>query len=476
MTGAKREIKAGIGYTLGNILIKGISFLSIPIFTRILDTTQYGVFNTYMAYEAIIATLMSIGMYASIKNSKYDFPGKVDLYVSTIIRITLYVLAGGLLLVGIFRNQLTVFTGLPFVFLIVLMFQSYGSVMLSISNAKLSLDYHYKKYLAFAFFNTILNVGLSIILIQFVFRENRECGRILGSAIPLILIACYVVFTEGKKASFKYDKKMAKYALLFGLPMVWHYMSQTIQSQIDRIMISRIVDNASTGIYSFAYSIAVILQVIYYSTDNVWSVWMYERMDSRDFSAIQKTVKKYILLITTIAGIMLVGSREFIMVMSKPDYWTGVNVFIPCLLGIYMLFLYTIPAGVEYYYKETKFIAIMTSIAAVINIVMNYILISRFGYNAAAFATMISYAVTFLGHWFVARQLTTKKDGIILYDIKTFIIPYFFLTAIGVAVYFLNPYPLIKYGICFIIVVIVGFINKGDLQNLIAAVKRKVSR
>ena len=47
-------VKAGIGYTVGNILIKGISFMTLPVFSRLLTTEQFGVYNVFVSYEAIL--------------------------------------------------------------------------------------------------------------------------------------------------------------------------------------------------------------------------------------------------------------------------------------------------------------------------------------------------------------------------------------------------------------------------------------
>ena len=51
--GNSKAVKAGIGYTIGNYLIKGLSFLTIPIFTRLLSTEDYGIVNIFGAYENI---------------------------------------------------------------------------------------------------------------------------------------------------------------------------------------------------------------------------------------------------------------------------------------------------------------------------------------------------------------------------------------------------------------------------------------
>ena len=54
---SNRVLKAGIGYTIGNYLLKGLSFFTIPIFTRLLTTQDYGKYNVFLSYENIIFVL-----------------------------------------------------------------------------------------------------------------------------------------------------------------------------------------------------------------------------------------------------------------------------------------------------------------------------------------------------------------------------------------------------------------------------------
>ncbi|NRO16984.1 hypothetical protein IMAU40093_01475 [Lactobacillus helveticus] len=49
-----KVLKAGFGYTIGNYLLKGLSFVSIPIYTRLLSTSSYGAFNNFLTYEKYI--------------------------------------------------------------------------------------------------------------------------------------------------------------------------------------------------------------------------------------------------------------------------------------------------------------------------------------------------------------------------------------------------------------------------------------
>ena len=65
--GNNKAFTAGVGYTLGNLLIKGIVFFSLPIFTRILSPEDYGIVNTYTAYNAIFCMILGL----SIQAKKY---------------------------------------------------------------------------------------------------------------------------------------------------------------------------------------------------------------------------------------------------------------------------------------------------------------------------------------------------------------------------------------------------------------------
>lgn len=471
-----KEIKAGLGYTIGNVFIKGMAFVSLPIFSRILTTEQFGIYNTYMAYEAILAIILGLGMYSSIKNAKIDFPDDVDAYVSTLLKVTLVPLIICILIIVFARDYVSKLLDLDRWLLLLLVFQSYGSAMLSISNSRLSLDYNYKKYLGFAAFNTIVNVVLSLILITCFFSENREWGRIIGSAIPLIMIGIYVFGYYTKVGKNRFKISMARYGMHIGFPLIWHYLSQQVQNQFDRIAITKLIGASSTGIYSFAYTIANILQVVFYSTENVWSVWLYEQMSKKKYSEIREASRKYMLLIACIAIMMLVGSREVIMIMGDKEYWEGSIIFIPILIGIFLLYLYTIPAGIEYYYKKTKYIALMTAVAAFVNISLNFLLIPILGYIIAAYTTMISYAVQFTAHWFISNRILKNEGVPKVFYLSDLMKIFSMVCSAGIVVNFTNPFPVIKYGIFVIFFSVLGYKNRNNVMILLNSIKKGRSK
>lgn len=469
-----KELKAGLGYMVGNMFIKGISFITLPIFTRLLTTNDFGIYNTYGAYESILAILLGVGMYSSIKNANYDYKDKLNTYVATLISILCCCSGGAMILGLLFHRVIKIATGFTVAIIILIVLQAFGTASLNIANAELSLRYDYKRYLIYAGINTIGNVALSLVLICTLFSNNRSVGRIMGSSLPLFGLGCWILYTYFKKANTKFDKGMAKYALVFGFPLVWHYLAQNVASQFDRIMITSMVGNSETGIYSFVYTIASIFSILFYSTDNVWSVWFYKKMEQKQYNEIRKQANKYIALFGSLGILMMLFSKEIIKLMSSRQYWAGADLFMPILVGLFFLFLYTIPVAIEYYYKETKYIAITTFVSAIANIILNYIFILLCGYKAAAYTTAASYFVMFIMHWIISKRIMKKYSDEELFKIKDFIKPIIMIICAAIIVMVLNNYLFVKYVIIVVLFITLIIKYKDVVKKIPELIKEKI--
>ena len=100
-----KVLKAGIGYTIGNYLLKGINFLTIPIFTRLMSTSDYGTYSIYMTYNSIISVFIAFALHSSINNAKYKFKEKYEQYISSILILPIMFLSGLLILVNLFGTR-----------------------------------------------------------------------------------------------------------------------------------------------------------------------------------------------------------------------------------------------------------------------------------------------------------------------------------------------------------------------------------
>lgn len=400
-----RVIKAGIGYTVGNYMLKGLSFLTVPVFSRLLSTSEYGIFNTYLAYQTILFLLIGLALHTSLKNARYKYGENFARYNSNCILLALVSLLIWLLLGNLLYPLYGTWLGFSRVIVNLLLLDSFGTALIQFFNVYVGLDYQYTAFLKISAFNALANLGLSVFFILTVFRSDRAIGRILGNALPVILIAVVIIWYFWRQAKPVPDKEYVRYAVSYSLPLIPHGISQVILSQFDRIMIQNMIGSAQAGIYSFGYTIFSIINVTANSLDNVWGPWFYEKMAAERYDDIRKAGSKYAFGMMVFSGMVMLGTPELVKLLGAKEYWDAMYSVIPIVVGGYFMFLYTFPSCVEYYYEKTKYIALGTGMAAGINIILNFLFIRKFGYLAAAYTTLVTYLLYFVFHYIIAWRV-----------------------------------------------------------------------
>lgn len=400
-----KVVKAGAGYVIGNYLLKGITFLSAPIFTRLLSTAEFGDFNTYLSYEAIFFIIVGLALHSSVNSAKYKFADKLEEYVSSIIVLILSSSAIWCILANIFFTAYSEYLDLDRLQVNILVFHCLSSALFQVYTTYISLSYSYINYLKVTAINAIANIVISLVFITTIFSESRTLGRILGTVIPIGFIGIYIVIWFFKKARPRIKIPFWKFGLRYSLPIVPHGISQVILSSFDRIMIKKMIGSAEAGIYSFSYTILSLFKVATSSLENVWKPWVFEKMNKQDYVSIKKRGNEYALGLAVFVVLIVLTSPEIIKILGDVDYWQSTPCVVPVMVGGFFAFLYTLPSAIEYYYEKTQFIAAGTIGAASLNILLNYFCIKEWGYIAAAYTTLITYLLYFVFHFFLARKI-----------------------------------------------------------------------
>ena len=396
-------IKAGLGYTIANILIKSVGFLSLPIFTRLLTTEEFGLFSVFMAYESILTCIIGFTMHTSVKKANYVFKNQIGTYVSTIIIIYLINTLILLIFVLVFKAYLVSWLDLSFISIVLLILYSLGTSTISLYNEKISISYNYKRYMLISAISSFGNIGLSLLLISTLFSSNHYLGRIVGATLSVFIITVSLIVFILKKNRPVFNKEYIKFAFVFSLPIIPHGISQVVLAQFDRVMIKKMVGDSKAGIYSFTSNIGIILSVISSSFITVWSSWCFEKLESNGKKEINKNASLLLLFFTFLTIGLLGISVELIKLLGTNAYWEGKNIVVPIILNAYILFIYSIIVQGEYYHKKTMWVLFGTIIAAIINVITNIFFISRYGYVAAAYTTLASYSLYLILHLIISR-------------------------------------------------------------------------
>lgn len=449
-----KALRSGIGYTIGNVLIKGINFLTLPIFSRILSQEEFGVYNVFASYDAILFVIMGMALHASIQSANLEFRGQINRYTSSIslIYIGNAVLFSGI--VALFYKQLSALLDLPPVAVLLLVLGSFSSALITLYNTRISLDYAYKKYLLVSACSSISNVGVSLVLILTVFRDQRALGRMIGSVVPLFVIAIVILITFFQKEKPRPNRAYWRFGIQYSLPIIPHGISQVLLNQFGRIMIRNMEGDGPAAIYSLAGNIKLILTIITDSIATAWNTWFYTCMDQGDRKGIQKrSVQLMGLFFIFTVGLMAL-SPELVFILGGKEYDLAKYVAIPMVLDAFILFLYNIIVPSEYYSKKTTFIMVGTMVAAIINIALNYVFIQRLGFLAVGYTTLFAYICYLVLHIIISRKL-----------VKFFILPLRWVAVVCIVLAGLAAWNLwmidrlfLRWGMCAVVVIPVALV------------------
>ena len=463
-----KALRSGIGYTIGNIFIKGINFLTLPIFSRLLSQEEFGVYNVFVSYDTMLFVIMGMALHSSIQSANLEFRGQINRYTSSISLIYLGNLVLFLAIAALFHQQLSQFLDLPPLAILMLVLGSFSSALVTLYNCRISLDYAYKKYLLVSACTSISNVGISLLLILSVFREDKAMGRIVGSIAPLFIIAIIILLSFYRKERPRPSKTYWRFGIKYSLPIIPHGISQILLNQFGRIMIRDMVSDAAAGIYSLAGNIKLVLTIITDSIATAWNTWFYTNMDKGDRKAIQKRAVQLMGLFFILTVGLMALSPEMVYILGGKEYDMAKYVAIPMVLDAFILFLYNIIVPSEYYSKKTTFIMVGTMVAAVINISLNYVFIQRFGYLSVGYTTLFAYICYLTMHIVISRKL-----------VKFFVLPlrWIFIVCLALAalaclnLLFIDSL-LLRWGICAVVVIPVALVllrnfTGGNIKQLL---------
>lgn len=408
-----KAVRAGVGYTVGNYLLKALSVAAMPVFARLMTTADYGLFNTYLSYGSILTILIGLMLQESLKSAKYRFGAEFDRYVSTCLMASLAVFAAWLIaanaLFPIYRDAL----GFDRLLTNLLLFYSYGNALISCFNVYVGLDYEYKSFFKVAALNGAGSLALSAALIAGVFRDCAYVGRILGTVAPAIGLGAWILVYFFRRSKPARGGGYLTFALRYSAPIIPHGLSQVVLANFDRIMLEKLSGASAAGLYSFGYTINTLISIAANSLDSAWGPWFFERMNEGDERAVRVNANRYAFGMLAFSGAVMLVSPEAIRLLGSAAYADAAYCTMPLTIAGYFAFLALLPMQAEYYFGSTRRIALGTAAAAALNVALNAAFIPKFGYVAAAYITMATYLIYFLVHCAQARGAAGRNlfDG-----------------------------------------------------------------
>ena len=386
-------------YGIGGIISRLIPLIMLPIVTRLMPGTEaFGVSDMATTVSQFGGALAIMGMYDAMYRMFFD---KDDLQYKKRVCSTAVVYT---------------FCTSAIVFIALLLCKKYIAIYI-LGN----IQYTYIVYLAAM--ATLVGATNGIISAPTRMQNKRKVFLITNTvspilsysiSIPLILKGHYMIalplaamisgfvmelsfFTMNREWFHPklFDKKLLKQLLFIAIPLLPNFLIYWIFNSSDKIMITNMIGIGAAGIYAIGSKLGNVSQLIYTAFAGGWQFFAFSTMKEKNQVKTNSMIFEYLGVVSFIATTFICAwSYLFYKVLFSQQYLSGYRVAPYLFLAPLLQMLFQIAANQFLVIKKTWPNFLVLSSGAVLNIVLNLVLIPVLGIEGASIATLVGYLVS----------------------------------------------------------------------------------
>ena len=445
------QAKASLWFLFANIFQKAVMVIFTPVFTRIMTTAEFSKYAVFQSWEAIFTVFatLNISSYATAKalvDIKEDKDGFI--FSAEIVTIILTLITfGAYVVIRFIYGDLG---NLPMPIMISLFCDI---IFVAIFNFWSQLERYYLKYRALV--RTSIFMGIFSPLIAFVLiYYSDEIGLYKGWAriVSVVLldggVAIGLFFLSSKRSHFKIQTQYWRYCISYCIPLIPHFLAAAFLQKASQLFVDRYSGGNASGIFSLANSLALMMMVFNDALTKTLVPWTYKKLSEKKYKEINNPIILSLIVIGVLDLLMCLAAPEIVNIFADSAYKDAIYA-IPPLVGVCFLgFLYNAYTNIEYYYQETMYVSSASIVAGISIVILESILVPKFGYMAAAYSTLISYCIyAFMHYIFMKKTVSKHIPGENIYNNVTILK----LTSVFIGCLFVMPilykYTYVRYGV-----------------------------
>ena len=449
--------------TISNFASKILSFILVPLYTSVLTTNEYGIYELYITTIFLIAPILS----ANIIDAALRFlleEGSDPKAIFTVVTRK-YILASVILVFIVAINNyfkiVNIFIDYSVYFVIYFIVSFFSDFMIQFSRG---LEKIFDVAIA-GIISSILMLTLNIVfLVKFKMRLE---GYFLANILALFISAFYLFFRSrcwqylNVRGCYKKEKKdMVKYSF----PLVFNNIGWWINNISDRYIITFMCGVAENGIYSIAYKIPSMLTLIQTIFNQAWTISAVKEYKKNNDKFYTEIYFIYNLVIVIICSILIVFNKFIAKILFHNDFYNAWRYAPFLIISVLFSSLSSLLGGIFSATKRSDLLGKTTILGAIINIFFNFILIYFIGSIGAAVSTMISYCFVFVIRLYFVNKFVKIEENYLKNAISYIILCiqaiimlvivdniYLYVVEIGclifiILIYFKDIFKLIKIG------------------------------
>ncbi len=423
----RRLSKDVLIYGSGRIAVQALGFLTVPVYTRLFSTSDYGVIESIGAFASVVALVASLGMESASQRSFFDYtPIQADERRGVLSTAfwTLLVWSGilgiSLSLGRIFVSK-TLLESSNFSLLVGLaMLTIPVSITSNYFREILRMRHQPERFAILSVINGLAFVGSSLYLVAM--RGLGLLGYYLGALTGSLVaqVASWWVVRDGIHLTF--NRRELRVMLAYGLPLVPVAASMLVLQVADRFFLLHYASTSEVGLYSLSVRLSNLLLFGVTAFGSAWSPFMlelYNRDPSQERSVRAQTLTLVTLVLCIGSVCLSVFAREFFLTVTDPAYENSYRAVALLCGSIVALGMNSVIMSGITLSRQTHYFTRYTIIAAVINLGLNFLVIPPWGMVGAATATFLSYVLLSVLYTYRAQVLDPapfdyRRLGVIL--------------------------------------------------------------
>ena len=442
----RSSLKNGLVYGLGNIAVKVIGFLLIPLYTdpQFFSIDDFGIMGLLDISGLVLTAFLASSLPQSLTRWYWDkdhLNNQKAVFFMTLAAQVIISISFCLLLFPFANHFSMLIFGEPdwsrAINLVIL-----AASLQSINNIINTLMRLQSRSLLYTFVNfSKLIIVLSLTIFMIVGKkmgiEGIYLAQVTGNLLFLIFLLGYTI----KNCRISFDKTIIKSMFIFGIPLILANISGAALNVIDRYSLNSLALLKYVALYTLAFKISSVLKlVIVDSIKMAIAPLMIQKIDASDNKRFYSKVllySSYILMI----GIIVISlfSYELIKVITKSNQYWEAYIIIPILcLSVFFVNLKDITVYGLFITKRTRIIGVIVTVATILNLLLNFALIPLWGIIGAAISTLLAQ----LFYWYITYFFSQKKY-FIPYENKKIFLVLIIGTIISCSSFFINDLPLI---------------------------------
>lgn len=396
--GLSIQLKATLWFTISGFLQRGISIISTPIFTRIMSTSEYGQFSVYTAWSGILIIPATLYLYNGVINNCFiKIEKNRDYTVAALQGLSTVSSLLFLFFVLVLQSILFPAIGLTKPVIIAMLISFIFEPCIYYWSISERFDYKYKMPVIVNMLSAILHVLVCVAAV--VISDNKGEARILSYVFVTVCIGVFFWLRNIINGKCFFDKDIWLFALAFNIPLIPHFLSEVVLNQSDKIMINIFDSTSNAGIYSISYSIASLVLIFITALNASLVPWQYKSLKARDYDKMNKVSISVLLIVSGVLFLLMLFAPEAIMLLAGEKYRDSISLVPPLAVGMFFNFLQQLFVRVELYYEKKSYTVFASMASAVINVILNFIFIRIFGYQAVAYTTAFCFILVCVFHY-----------------------------------------------------------------------------